>query len=130
MAFTKPCFLVLLLSATLLAEAQIPGFGLDPSAPSQFPSLGNLQQCWMSLEEITGCNAEVYRAFFTGKVGLEAVGPSCCMAIKDITSHCWSQMFPNTPSFPSLLSSYCANFQTGQADAPAPSLEPADLLIE
>ncbi|KAL8236969.1 hypothetical protein R6Q59_018050 [Mikania micrantha] len=129
----KPSLLVLLLFAALiellpsggLAEDPTPFLGFGPSA-SQFPSLETIEQCWVSLEEIVGCYTEVYRAFLTGKVGLMTVGPSCCIAINDITSNCWSQMFPDAPSFPSLLRNYCMA-QTGQGSAPTPSIEPADL---
>ncbi|KAM0007176.1 putative Egg cell-secreted protein 1.2/1.3/1.4 [Helianthus debilis subsp. tardiflorus] len=133
MALIKPSILLLLLFALLmgilpsgLAAARIPVLGLQ-SSPSQFPSLETFQQCWVSMEEMVGCYSEVYRSFISGKEGLSTIGPSCCMANNDITSNCWSQMFPNTPAIPTLLNNYCATYQTGQGDAPSPSVEPADL---
>ncbi|KAK9055133.1 hypothetical protein SSX86_026215 [Deinandra increscens subsp. villosa] len=132
MALIKSSVLILLLFATLteilpsgLAELPTPFSGLDPP-PSQFPSFDTLQQCWVSMEEMVGCYSDAYRAFLSGNLGL-AIGPSCCMAFSDINSNCWSQMFPDAPSFPSSLKDYCTNYQNGQGDAPSPSVEPADV---
>ncbi|KAI3801789.1 hypothetical protein L1987_29904 [Smallanthus sonchifolius] len=134
MALIKPSVLILLLFATLmetlpsgLAEDQTPVIGLEPFPPGLL-SLETIEQCWVSMQETVGCYTEVYRAFLSGQVGLSTVGPSCCMAINDITSNCWSQMYPDAPSFPSLLKNYCATYQTGEGDAPAPSIEPAGLI--
>ncbi|KAK1420959.1 hypothetical protein QVD17_22958 [Tagetes erecta] len=132
MALLKRSVLVLfMLLATLmatmpsmLADKQAPGLGLEPS-PFKFPSFETLEQCWVSMEESVGCYTDAYRAFLSGKVGLSTMGPSCCMAVNDIASNCWSQMYPDAPSFPSLLRNYCASYQTGQGDAPSPSIEPA-----
>ncbi|CAH1432796.1 unnamed protein product [Lactuca virosa] len=102
-------------------ELQTSGFELE-STPSQ-PSLGD---CWQSVEEIIGCYSEIYRAFVNGKLGM-TIGPSCCLAIEDISSNCWPQMFPGaSSSFPPLLKGYCRRYQAGQPDAETPSAEPAD----
>lgn len=134
MASFKPSVLVLLLIATLIAalpsglgQEENPLSELEPQ-PTWETTIGNLEQCWLSVEEVVGCYAEVYRAFVSGKLGI-TIGPSCCLAINDITSNCWGRMFPNTPSFPPLLQKYCSRYQVGQAEAPSPSpsMEPADV---
>ncbi|KAI3781974.1 hypothetical protein L2E82_12002 [Cichorium intybus] len=112
---------LLALSPSGLAQEQTVGVELESTAPSQ-PTLGD---CWQSIEEIIGCYSEIYRAFVNGKLGI-TIGPSCCLAIEDIASNCWPQMFPDAPSFPSLLKGYCRRFQGGQPDALTPSAEPDD----
>ncbi|KAI3701929.1 hypothetical protein L6452_27420 [Arctium lappa] len=90
----------------------------------QSTSLPTVEQCWLSMEEMLGCYSEVYRAFMSGKIGI-SFGPACCLAINDITSNCWIQMFPNAPHFPPLLQNFCKRFESDASDAPAPSEEPA-----
>ncbi|XP_071693249.1 egg cell-secreted protein 1.4-like [Rutidosis leptorrhynchoides] len=133
MGSLKPSVLVLLsfavlivMSQTGLAQEQTPSLDLE-SPPDQIISWETVQQCWLSLEEIVGCYSEVYRSFVNGQVGFN-IGPSCCLAINDITSNCWLGMFPNNPSFPPLLKNYCKIYEVGQVDAPAPTpfMEPAD----
>ncbi|XP_024965708.1 egg cell-secreted protein 1.2-like [Cynara cardunculus var. scolymus] len=124
MAFRKSSISVLVVSlfATLLvfspsglAQDLTPGFGFNPP-----PSLPPLEQCWLSIEEIGGCYSEVYTAFLNGTIGT-TIGPACCLAIKDITTDCWLHMFPNAPTFPSLLDNYCKRYQVGP---PTSSNEP------
>ena len=106
-------FIVTLLALLPSGQAQ---------AQDQKPSLPTLEQCWLSMEEILGCYSEIYRAFMRGKVGI-SFGPSCCLAINDITSNCWTQMLPNAPHIPPLLKNFCNHYAS---DAPTPSDEPAD----
>ncbi|KAL4571434.1 hypothetical protein LXL04_018193 [Taraxacum kok-saghyz] len=129
MASLRSSLLILSLFATLIMLALSPcGLAqelqpsmfeeLQSSTPSQLPSLGD---CWQSVEEIIGCYSEIYRAFVNGKIGM-TIGPSCCLAIEDISSNCWPQMFPQAAaSFPPLLKGYCRRYQP---DAVTPSAEP------
>ncbi|KVI01731.1 hypothetical protein Ccrd_019990 [Cynara cardunculus var. scolymus] len=119
MASSKLSVLVLFFFVTLLT------FSPSGLAQGQTPSLPASEQCLLSMEEIFGCYSEIYRAFMSGKVGI-SFGPSCCLAINDITSNCWTQMFPNAPHFPPLLQNFCDRYESGLFDAPAPSDEPVD----
>ncbi|KAI3771763.1 hypothetical protein L6452_02930 [Arctium lappa] len=130
MASLKSSILIVSLFATLLAflpsglaQGLTPGFGFNPPPSLSLPPL---KQCWLSLEEILGCYNEIFRAFQNGTIGV-TIGPACCLAIKDITADCWLQMFPNAPTFPSLLDIYCKRYEVGQPDASTASDEPDNL---